>query len=169
LKRILMGWALTPLIAIVVVVLDQWSKSLIRLNLPVGATYAPVSALERWFSFTHTTNTGAAFGLFQGQGGIFVMIALMVIIAVLYYSHQLPADSWAIRVCLGLQIGGAAGNLIDRLRLGEVTDFALFTLPLGDKIYAWPAFNVADSAIVVGVLGMGYLLIVRPEGQKAAG
>ena len=168
-KRFITGWTLTPLIAIVVVLLDQWSKALIRLNLPVGASYAPGLALERWFTLTHTTNTGAAFGLFRGQGGIFVMIALVVIFAVLYYSHQLPADSWAIRVCLGLQLGGAAGNLIDRLRVGEVTDFAVFTIPLGDRIYAWPAFNVADSAIVVGVLAMGFLLIMRPEGQKAAG
>jgi len=169
LKRFLTGWALTPLVAIVVVVLDQWSKSLIRLHLPVGAVYAPLPALERWFTLTHTTNTGAAFGLFRGQGSIFMLIALVVIAGVLYYSHQLPADSWAIRVCLGLQLGGAAGNLIDRLRVGQVTDFALFTLPIGDRIFAWPAFNVADSAIVIGVLAMGYLLITRPEGQRAVG
>jgi signal peptidase II len=160
-------WAVTVVVAIVVVVLDQWSKNLIEQNIPLGGSLAPFPALEPWFTLVHWTNTGAAFGLLRGQAPLFVAIALVVIVVVLIYSRQLPANSWAVRICLGLMLGGATGNLIDRLHQGgQVTDFLLFSLPVGDRVYSWPAWNVADACIVVGTILLGILLL-RSEHAKA--
>jgi signal peptidase II len=121
--------------------------------------------LEPFFKIVHLTNTGAAFGLLQGQGGLFVMIALVVIAAVLVYSRYLPVDNWGVRLALALQLGGAIGNVIDRLQWGRVTDFLLLSLPLRGRVFEWPAFNVADSCIVVGVILMAVLLI-RADNQR---
>ena len=161
-------WVWLPLIAVVIVVIDQWPKGLIETHLPMGATLTPFPALEPWFKLVHYTNTGSAFGLLRGQGSLLVLIALVVIVAVLVYAHQLPGDSWGVRFSLGLQLGGAIGNLIDRLQVGHVTDFLLFTLPVGGRVYEWPAFNVADSSIVVGVILLAILLL-RSEGDMAQG
>lgn len=159
-------WLVTLAVAAVVVALDQWSKLLIEQNIPLGGYLAPFPALEPWFKLVHWTNTGAAFGLLRGQAPLFIAIALVVIVAVLIYSRQLPADSWAVRICLGLMLGGAIGNLIDRLQhAGKVTDFLLFSLPVGDRVFAWPAFNVADTCIVVGTILLGLLLLLE-EGKK---
>jgi len=167
-KTLFLRWAWLPMIAAVIAAVDQWSKGLIEKNLPLGGTYVPFPALEPWFKLVHFTNTGAAFGLLQGQGSLFVLVALVVIVAVLIYARQLPGDSWIVRLCLGLQLGGAIGNLVDRLQQGHVTDFLLFTLPVGDRVYMWPAFNVADSSIVVGVIGLA-LLLLRAESGKHPG
>jgi signal peptidase II len=167
LKQLLARWALLPLVAAVVLVVDQWTKSLIRANLPLWDSFAPIPALAPYFNIVHWTNTGAAFGLLQGQGGLFVVVAIVVVVVVLIYTRQLPADNWPVRVCLGMQLGGAIGNnLFDRLRFGHVTDFLLFTLPIGDRVYLWPAWNVADGSIVVGVILLG-LLLLRAEGKKS--
>lgn len=155
-------WALIPLMAAIVLVADQWSKAWIRANIPLNGSWAPFPALETWFNIVHFNNTGAAFGLLRGQGGLFIVIALVVIVAVLVYSRQLPADNWGVRFCLGLQLGGAIGNLVDRLHLGHVTDFLLFSLPVNGRIYQWPAWNVADGSIVVGVIVLA-LLLLRTE------
>jgi signal peptidase II len=169
LKRILNTWILLPLVAAVIVVLDQWSKSWIEANIPLGGALVPFPAAEPYFRLVHLTNTGAAFGLLRGQGGLFVMIAVVVIVAVLVYARYLPADNGAVRLCLGLQLGGAAGNLIDRIELGHVTDFLLFTLPVGGRVLEWPAFNVADSAIVVGVILLAILLLRNEGRDESAG
>jgi signal peptidase II len=160
-------WLVTLLVAGIVVALDQWTKYRIEQNIPLGGSLAPFPALEPWFKLVHWTNTGAAFGLLRGQAPIFIAIALVVIVAVLIYARQLPADSWAVRICLGLMLGGATGNLIDRLhQSGHVTDFLLFSLPVGDRVYEWPAWNVADASIVVGTILLGILLL-RSEQAKA--
>jgi signal peptidase II len=169
LKRTLQSWAWLPLVAAVILVLDQWSKAWIERNLPLGTSWAPFPALEPWFKLTHLTNTGAAFGILQGQGGLFIVIALVVIVAVLVYARYLPTYSRAVRLCLGLQLGGAAGNLVDRVRLGHVTDFLLFSLPLEGRVLEWPAFNVADSAIVVGVAFLAFLLLRSDREDARAG
>jgi signal peptidase II len=162
-KRQWARWAVTLLIAAAVVALDQWSKALIERNIPLWESYAPFPALEPWFKLVHYTNTGAAFGLLRGQAPLFVAIALVVIVVVLIYARQLPADSWGVRICLGLMLGGAMGNLLDRLhQSGQVTDFLSFTLPVGDRVYEWPAWNVADASIVVGTILLG-LVLLRSE------
>jgi signal peptidase II len=158
---------LLPFVAAIVLTVDQWTKSLIEQHLPLGNEFVPFHALEPWFKLVHYTNTGAAFGILQGQGSLLAFIAVIVIVAVLIYARQLPTDSWEVRFCLGLQLGGATGNLIDRLRLGHVTDFLLLTLPIGDRVYMWPAFNVADSSIVVGTILLAIALLKAERGKPA--
>ncbi|MFC1941215.1 signal peptidase II [Chloroflexota bacterium] len=108
------------------------------------------------FRLTHIHNTGAAFGLFQGHSFILTIVAIVGIAVVLlfglFFLHQFSfLDNRLSRLALGLILGGTVGNLIDRLNLGYVTDFIDFTV--------WPAFNLADSAIVVGVILFAYSLL----------
>lgn len=167
-KRSLTRWAIVPLLAAVILAFDQWTKGLVEANIPLGDGFAPFPNLASYFQIVHWTNTGAAFGLLRGQSSIFVAIALVVIVVVLIYVRQLPAESWGVRICLGVQLGGTAGNLVDRLQhAGQVTDFLLFTLPVGDKVYLWPAWNVADGSIVVSVILLATILL-RMEGKKPA-
>ena len=166
-KQSLTRWAIVPLIAAVIVAFDQWTKGLVEANIPLGAGFAPFPSLASYFQIVHWTNTGASFGLFQGQSSLFVAIALVVIVVVLIYARQLPTENWGVRICLGIQLGGTVGNLIDRLQnAGQVTDFLLFTLPVGDKVYMWPAWNVADGSIVVSVIVLA-LVLLRMESEQS--
>lgn len=174
LLRKVLFWGIVPLVALVVIVFDQLTKKWIIANIPLNGSYAPFPGLASYFKLVHWPNTGVAFGLFRDQGLLFVVIAVAVIIALIVYSRFLPMHSWGVRVCLGLQLGGAIGNnLIDRLRFGHVTDFLLFTLPVKEKVYMWPAWNVADGSIVVGTILLVILLLLagdqKPAIQATAG
>ena len=149
-----------PAVALLALVADQISKYLVLSNLNPGQSWNPVAFLTPWVSITHVTNTGAAFGLFPDQGSLFVIIAVIVVAAIIFYYRHLPAGQWWIKVSLGLQLGGALGNLLDRLRLGYVIDFIDFKI--------WPVFNMADSAIVIGVAILAYYLL-RDRGEKENG
>lgn len=161
-RKLWPGWLVLGTAA-AVVVLDQLSKRWIERNLPLYDSIIPIAALQNFFTFTHFTNTGAAFGLFRDQGILFIVIAAVVVVAIFIYSRYLPMDQWLVRFALGLQLGGALGNLIDRVRQGHVTDFIYF--------HFWPAFNVADAAIVVGVglLALALILQKEPQPQDAGG
>ena len=164
--RASLRWFWILALAAVVVALDQWTKSLVESQVPLGGSYTPFPALEPYFNIVHLTNTGAAFGLFRGGASFFIVIAIIVIVALLVFARHLDRGDWAIRTALGLQLGGATGNLIDRLHQnGHVTDFLLFTLPVGDRVYQWPAWNVADAAIVVGTILLA-LLLLRDDRRK---
>jgi signal peptidase II len=143
------NWLILLGVATLTLIADRVSKTIIADRLALNQTWhPPVPFLRHIFSLTYTTNTGAAFGLFPDQGALFVIIAFVVIAAILFYYRQLPDGHGLARVALGLQLGGALGNLIDRLRQGYVVDFIDFNFwPLRN----WPVFNLADSAIVVGV------------------
>ena len=135
---------------------DQFTKYLARMYLAPIVVWVPIPSLAHVFTFTYTTNTGVAFGLFKDLGPIFVGVAVVVIAAIVIYQQQVPEDAWLIRLALGLQLGGAAGNLVDSLRLGHVVDFIHF--------HFWPVFNVADSSIVVGVILLAFTML--REGQE---
>ncbi len=156
--RWLLRWSWLLALMAMIIAADQLSKAWIERAIPVGAGYAPIPALAPYFMLVHWGNTGAAFGLLQGFGGLFAMLALIVIIMVLALAHQLPLEHGGVRLSVGLVLSGAIGNLIDRVRIGHVTDFLLLQAPIGDRMYQWPAFNVADSCIVVGVILLGLLL-----------
>ena len=134
--------------------LDQVTKAFVRANLFLGESI-PRSGL---FRITHTSNTGSAFGLFPDQT-LFLILASLVAIGVLLlvYKKQ-PFSGFPLRLSLGLQLGGAAGNLFDRVRMGHVTDF----IDLGP----WPVFNVADSAIVIGIFMLGYLFLTTSKAPE---
>ncbi len=139
------------LTAVLIVTADQFSKLLIRANLALGQSL-PETGFPR---LTHINNTGAAFGLFHGQNFpltivAVVGVAVLLFCAVLIYRRSPFLDNRLAWVSLGLVLGGTGGNLIDRLRLGYVTDFIDFGF--------WPAFNIADSAIVVGAIIFAFSL-----------
>jgi signal peptidase II len=143
-----------------VIVLDQLTKWWVRQELPL---YETVPVIDGFFSITHARNPGGAFSLFAGVShGIrvpFFFIAAATAIAVLvYYLRQIPSDQrWLLFAIAGV-LGGAIGNLIDRIVLGGVTDFLLVYW----RQYQWPAFNVADSFISIGVcILVGHSLFAR--------
>ncbi len=129
------------LLAIGIFGFDQLTKSIIRGWLAVGESWPS----EDWLiKLTHVTNSGAAFGILQGQGLFLMITAVIAIGAIVFYYVFPPLEHGLLRVALGLELGGAAGNLLDRARFGKVTDFVDFP--------RYPEFNVADSAIVIGLI-----------------
>ena len=154
----------------VTLILDQISKRLIEARLPLYTESIPVETLYPYFRFTHTANYGAAFGIFQSGGMLFGVVAAIVAVVILYYNYVLPPGQRLLRLALGLQLGGALGNLIDRLRLGYVTDFMdvdVSTIVHIPYISDWPIFNMADMAIVGGVILLAWLMIT--EGDRLGG
>ncbi|MEW6402911.1 MAG: signal peptidase II [Chloroflexota bacterium] len=129
-----------------IIALDQWTKWLVRETLPFRGTWLPewLDWLSPYARIVHWHNSGAAFGMFQQGNLIFTVLAFIVIGAILYYYPRVEADDWSLRLAMGLQLGGAAGNLIDRLLMGRVTDFI--------SVSVLPVFNIADASITVGVL-----------------
>lgn len=143
-------------VAAVIIGLDQWTKELVRQQIPKFTSTVPIPALGEYFVFEHVDNYGAAFGMFQNLGPIFVVIAFVVALAILLYARTLPASQRLIRVLLGMQMGGAMGNVIDRINQGYVTDFVKMGIP---GVYYWPNYNIADSSIVIGVIALGIYII----------
>jgi signal peptidase II len=130
-------------IAGVIVALDQWTKWLVRTNIPAGQSWLPESLqwLSPYARIVHWYNRGAAFGMFQEGGMVFTVLAFIVIAAILYYYPQVSRADWPLRLAMSMQLGGALGNLIDRLTIGHVTDFL--------SVGTFPEFNVADASISV--------------------
>ncbi len=129
-------------IAGLVIASDQWVKHLVQTHLEWGETWSPFEWLSPYARIIHWTNKGAAFGLFQSGGLIFTIIAILVSIAILYYFPRVPSSKVALRFALALQLGGALGNLTDRLVHGIVTDFI--------SVGSFPVFNIADASISIG-------------------
>ena len=139
------GWLFYG-VALSIVVFDQLSKYWVRTHLQPGVPWDAVAWLRPILSLTFVTNTGVVFGLFPGLGWLFAAVHVVAIGLILYFYYSLPAQTWVTRVTMGLLLGGACGNLIDRLWRGWVTDFVdLNFWPMQD----WAVFNVADSAVVV--------------------
>lgn len=135
-------------LAILVVLLDQTTKRLAEERLDrVGVRSVPLPIVGDYLRFTYVENRGAAFGLLQDQTAFFVFVGILVIGVIAASYRYLPRSGFLVHLALGLQLGGAVGNLIDRVRQGYVVDFVDF----GYHSNWWPVFNVADSAIVVGV------------------
>jgi len=148
--------------ALLVVAADQLSKTWIRSNLTVGQSLFELG----FFRITRVPpNTGAAFGLFQGHSFALTIIglfgvAVLLAYALFFYRYFPLLDNRLSKSALGLILGGALGNLIDRLNpnLGGVTDFI--------SIGIWPAFNIADSAVVVGTIIFAYILLRLARAEK---
>jgi signal peptidase II len=162
------NWLILLGIAILTLAADRASKWLIAENLAPNQTWhPPIPLVQRVLSVTYTTNSGAAFGLFPDQGVLFAVIAIVVVVAIILYYRHIPTGYDLARLALGLQLGGALGNLIDRLRQGFVVDFIdLNFWPL----HNWPVFNLADSAIVVGVGILAIAMLredIKEEDQEA--
>ena len=141
-----------------ILVLDQWTKWLVRQTIILGDSWTPLPFLRPFFNITHWENTGAAFGLFQAGGEFFKIVAVVVAGVIVYYYSQLPPGGWLVRLALSLQLAGALGNLIDRLTRGPVTDFIHFT--------NFPIFNVADASISTGVALLAVTMLL--ENRKSS-
>lgn len=126
-----------------VILADQLSKLTVELLLPLYHSWTPLPHLLPTLRFSHVGNTGLAFGLFPHNSATFAWVAAFISLVILIYNYHLPGRQLWLRLALGLQLGGAVGNLADRLRLGHVTDFIDF----GPWI-----FNLADVAIICGAL-----------------
>jgi signal peptidase II len=147
-----------PVLAIagLVIVLDQWTKELVRQNIPKYTYTVPLPALGEYLVFEHVDNYGAAFGILQNQAMLFIAIAAVVAVAILVYVRHLPLEQKLVRILLGLQLGGAMGNVTDRIAQGYVTDFIKMGVP---GVYYWPNYNIADASIVVGVIGLAVYIL----------
>jgi len=137
-------------VATFVLAIDQLTKALVLRYLPFQSPWNPIPFLRSIVTLNHVTNTGAAFGLFPEGSLFFTLIAVVVVIAIVVYYRHLPQNQRLVQVSLGLQLGGAIGNLLDRLHYGKVIDFIDF--------HFWPVFNVADSSIFIGVIILAYYL-----------
>jgi len=136
------------LLALFVVLLDRWTKRLVAAHI---AMYTHIQVIPGFFRITHTENTGAAFSLFADSPShwktamlISFSVVAMIVVSVLLWKQSRALTMTGI--ALSLILGGAVGNLWDRVASGRVVDFLLFYV----KSYQWPVFNLADSAIVVG-------------------
>ena len=148
------------LTALLIAAADQLIKLWIRSNLAIGESLPEAG----FFRITHIHNTGAAFGLFQGQSFALIMVSfvgvVVILVYVLFFYRRFPLPNNTLgRIALGLILGGTVGNLIDRLYFGYVTDF----IYVGNW---WPAFNIADSAVVVGVIILAYSLLGLAQAEK---
>lgn len=141
-------------IAGVVLVLDRLSKAWIRHHFQLGES----RAITSWFSLTFVQNTGTAFGFFQGNNKALLILAFLILAALLYGARGLSERGgfWGA-LGVALVLGGAVGNLMDRIHYGQVIDFLDFRV--------WPVFNIADSAITVGTISLviGLMLRDRPD------
>ncbi|MBE9474847.1 MAG: signal peptidase II [Chloroflexi bacterium] len=140
-----------------IIILDQITKTLVRMNLALGETWSPWEWLEPFARIVNWKNTGAAFGMLPSLGDFITILAIVVAIAIVYYFPRVPREDWTMRLAMGLEFGGAVGNLFDRLTIGWVTDFV--------SIWRFPVFNVADLSITLGVIVL-LLGIWSQERQK---
>jgi signal peptidase II len=142
---------------------DQITKELVTRARGPRADRHSVQVVGDWLRLSYTTNTGAAFGIFPNQPIIFTLIALIAIPTIWTFNRTMSPRTLLTRICLGALLGGALGNVTDRLRLGRVTDF--IDAGIGDL--RWPAFNVADSSFVVGILTLTLIVFVLEQGRRS--
>lgn len=142
-------WLLVlPLIA-GMLALDLVTKEIALDNLARGQTAEPIPALVPYFQFTLSYNTGAAFGIFPDASNIFLVIAIIVVIGLLFFYGRIPDEAHISRMAVGMVVGGALGNAVDRIQHGHVIDFIHYRVPPLDISNV---SNLADHAIVLGVL-----------------
>jgi signal peptidase II len=163
-KKYWSDYALMFLIAAVIIGFDQWTKILVRTNIPLGGDWLPawLAWLMPYARVRYWYNSGAAFGIFQNGNPVFMTLAVLVAMAILYYLPRTSRKDWWLRLALAMQFSGAVGNLVDRLQFGHVTDY----ISVGN----FAIFNIADASISVGVavLILGVWLTDRGEKKHSA-
>jgi signal peptidase II len=156
-RRVVLRLAVSVFAAIAIFIFDQITKRFMEHYLllqPDGS----VSIIGELLRLTYVQNRGAAFGILQNQSFLFLVVGVGVIAAILVSYRYFPKMSLLLNLALGLQLGGAVGNLFDRVRLGYVVDFV--------DVAIWPVFNVADSAIVIGVAILAFHLLKGSDEQN---
>ncbi|MGH7894574.1 MAG: signal peptidase II [Candidatus Binatia bacterium] len=158
-------WLLALGTAGAVVALDQSTKAVVVSRMEL---HQSIPVVESFFALTYVRNTGAAFGLFAGrlmalQVPFFLLVSVFAVTLLFWFLHGLTAERRLVVAACGAVIGGATGNMIDRVAFGEVIDF----LDLFVGSYHWPAFNVADMAISLGVIVLCLDAVRQPEPARA--
>jgi signal peptidase II len=153
---------LVATVAAFVFVLDRVTKLVVESALPLGSS---IEVVGPWVRISHVTNSGAAFGLLPERTTLLSILSVAAVCAIVFYYRRLAADSPLIAATLGMQLGGAFGNLVDRVRQGYVVDFVDVGLPDGPRFWS---FNVADSSIVVGIIAVTVLLWWQERQQTRA-
>ncbi len=152
-------------VSFVVVGLDQWTKHLLISRLLL---YQSIPIFEGWLNIVYVHNTGVAFGFFNGPNNLpktlfFSGITLISVCVIFYFLyHALQQNDYLQSIFLGMILGGAIGNLIDRFRIGAVIDF----IDVYYQKYHWPAFNIADSAISLGIIFLILHLLWKERGKQ---
>lgn len=141
-------WIQVVLVIAGVLLLDQLSKQIVTNELELYETYQPIPALSDFFQITRTYNMGAAFGFLPEAGDLFLIIAVVVVLALLYFYPRIPDAGHITRLATGMVVGGALGNAVDRIRYEHVVDFIHYRIP--DVVSN--VSNLADHAIVFGVI-----------------
>jgi signal peptidase II len=162
--RILKYWRLLA-IAAAVLAADQATKAWIGAHLPFntyGEGSGAITVVPRFFYIVHVGNTGAAWSMFSGRSIVLAALAAATLVAIFLWRRALGLAAAHAQACFGLMCGGIAGNLLDRITHGHVVDFLDFHF----GAYVYPTFNVADSAICVGV-GLYFLSSMRPPRRAA--
>ena len=152
---------LVLIVASLVIVIDQAVKYLVSTSLPLGGAWSPLPDLHPFFQIVHVANTGVAFGLLRDLGMVFIIVPLAISGIIVYYAWRLRPDQKFMAVALGLTLGGALGNVIDRVRLGYVVDY--FDIGVGTLRNA---SNFADWSIVLGVILLGVATLLDERKQK---
>jgi signal peptidase II len=143
---------LVGVVAVVLFTIDRLTKMWVEQNVPL---YGARPVLGDYVRIVHTQNSGAAFGLLPERTTLLSVLSVLAVVAILYYYRQIASGSPLIAATLGMQLGGAFGNLVDRVGQGYVVDFVDVGIPGGVRFWA---FNVADSSIVVGIFLVTFLL-----------
>jgi signal peptidase II len=165
------GYRVFFILALLVFLLDQATKAWIFTHpeLPLGSYFAPdsIPVIEGFFYIVHIGNEGAAWGILHGYGGLLACFALVALFAIYRLRHSLELDRLPMQLAFGLLVGGVLGNLVDRMLHGHVIDFLDFHLPFSIPYLLpggrYPAFNVADCGIVVGVFSYITLSFFQAE------
>lgn len=159
-KKFLRDFIPLILVSGLIVLLDQYTKSIVRQNLALQETWMPWVWLAPYARIVHWYNTGVAFGMFQNGNLIFSILATIVSVAILVVYPRIPRNEKILRIATMMMLAGAVGNLIDRLTVGHVTDFI--------SVGSFAVFNVADMSITCGVavLILGVWLQERRDRNK---
>ncbi|MEE7546853.1 signal peptidase II [Xanthomonas sp. Kuri4-1] len=154
------------LVSALIIGLDQWSKAWVLSSLP---EYTPVPVIDGFWNWFRTYNTGAAFSFLSNAGGwqlwFFTALAVGISGLLAFWLSRTPRGAWRTALPYALVIGGAIGNVIDRLVHGHVVDFIQWYI--GE--HTWPSFNIADSAIVAGAIGIAVFGLFDKPGTREAG
>jgi signal peptidase II len=149
-------WLVPLVIGVVVVLYDQLTKRWILDTLGPEPMQRSILLIDNWLAIVYSRNTGIAFGFLQHMSPILTIVSLFISVGAIYvYIVYLPNYSWWVQVSIGLIIGGALGNIIDRILLGYVVDFI--------QVGWWPVFNLADSSITVGATILAVYLMFSPD------
>ena len=140
------------LIGIALVIIDQVIKYMVNINMLLGQSYP---LIEDFLYITYVKNTGIAFGLFKNNNLFMIIVISIIILILLYFYNKEKNKVFSLNISITMLISGAVGNLIDRIYYGFIVDYIVFTF--------WPAFNLADSLIVIGSITLAVYLIFQVE------